>query len=502
MGRLPSKAIYMIKSSLLFLALAATIILNAQNIQFAVADPQPSLTGALFGDSEIADVDGDGDLDLLLCGREDGWVSSDVTVLYLNDGSGNFTADLTAPFPAVQGAATQFNDVDGDGDQDLFLTGLFQGIIDGDFVTLEKAELYINDGMGVFTLLANTPFPPCQDAELDFGDVDGDGDDDLFICGSGSETTFCKLFINDGEAQFTEFVSSSFIPLSQSDIQFADADGDNDLDIFTAGVDTVDEPIIALYLNDGDEGFMLLEIAIEPLASMAFAAGDLDQDGDADVLISGMNTAFLAATELYLNDGSGAFSLFNDDDIFTNVSVGQTLFYDLDGDDDLDILLSGSGDGGLGGSDGIVSNVYENLGDNNFVLADSLPGSYISNNSIGDLNGDGLADVVLSGVTVGAPTFKTWVYMNTTDGTVGLEERSAELFDVFPNPSNGTINIRLLDSKEVTISLFNMSGQLVFNKQIKTDGLINIKTDVPSGIYNLVINDNQNMGSRRIVIVD
>ena len=489
------------KSSLLFLVLAAAFGLRAQNIQFQVAEPHPNLLGAVGGDSELADVDGDGDLDLFLCGREDGWVSSAVTTLYLNDGLGNFSEDVEAPFPNIQFAAAQFNDVDGDGDQDLFLTGYFEGIIGPDIVSEEKAELYINDGSGNFSLMSDTPFIPCRDAELDFGDVDGDGDDDLYICGSASGNIFCKLYINEGDAQFSELEGMSFIPMGQADLKIFDADGDGNLDLMAMGVDADEVPITSLYMNDGGAGYMLSESGIDAFGICALAAGDLDQDGDVDVLVSGMNADINVVTELYLNDGSGAFNLFIGGDVFTDVFVGQTLFYDMDGDNDLDILLSGSGAGGLGSENGIVSNVYENLGDNNYILADSLTGSYISNNSIGDLNGDGLADLILSGTTVGNPTFKTWVYFNTTEplSTENLVEMD---FDVFPNPSDGMFNIRLIDADKAAIELFTMAGQLMFNSPVASGGVLSFEPDLPSGIYTLVIRNSQSIGSRRIVVVD
>jgi hypothetical protein len=75
-------------------------------------------------------------------------------------------------------------------------------------------------------------------------------------------------------------------------------------------------------------------------------------------------------------------------------------------------------------------------------------------------------------------------------------------FDVFPNPSDGMFNIRLIDADKATIELFTMAGQLVFNSPVASGGVLSFEPDLPSGIYTLVIRNSQSIGSRRIVVVD
>jgi len=55
-----------------FLLLLSGTDLVAQQLTFESADPHPEFPGALAGDMDFSDVDGDGDQDLFICGREDG----------------------------------------------------------------------------------------------------------------------------------------------------------------------------------------------------------------------------------------------------------------------------------------------------------------------------------------------------------------------------------------------------------------------------------------------
>lgn len=389
---------------LVFFSLSLTLV--GQNIDFEAAIPQPNVQGALFGDLEFADVDNDGDADMLICGRVDGWTSADSTRLYLNDGTGTFSEVAGTPFPDVQEATVGFRDLDNDGDQDLLITG------QGGF-PMYHADLFLNDGTGNFSLLNGTPFLPNRSGGLAFADVDDDGDDDVFMTGNDvNGTSFSRLYLNNGSAVFVQS-SQTFALDHAGPVEFLDVDGDIDPDLYrvvsNAGVISTE-----LYLNNGLGSFTLGTSDLPGLSSSAICSGDIDMDGDVDVLITGENTSNNAVTDLYLNDGTGSFSAFLGGSIFPDLSIGENKFADVDNDGDLDMIMTGTGDGGLGSPVGIITNVFENLGSNNYVLADSLTGAYVAENDLADVNGDGLLDIAVGGVTVGNPNFATWLFLNTT----------------------------------------------------------------------------------------
>ena len=197
-----------------------------------VACDGQSSTGAAF-----ADLDGDGDLDLIVNSIDHG------TRLFFNDGAGRFTERSN---PAMQrpagGMSLALADVDGDGDLDLYIanyrtntirsTGLSVLVVNGKRVIrpedrdhleftpqgllLEHAEadvLYLNDGRGNFTpvpwtngIFRDEDGKPLAAAPRDWGlsamfrDIDGDGAPDLYVCNDFWSPD--RIWLNDGHGRF------------------------------------------------------------------------------------------------------------------------------------------------------------------------------------------------------------------------------------------------------------------------------------------------------------
>lgn len=169
------------------------------------------------------------------------------------------------------------------------------------------------------------------------GDIDNDGDIDLFI--TRGDTLPNLLFINDGTGQFTDQATSAGLALPNggtanyklSGPSFADLDGDNDLDLFIGGVD--DSPSL-LFQNNGDMTFTDVTAtsglaAMSSPNSISSALSDYDRDGDLDLALAHWGTsrdnANPGATETLWRNDSDATGLK-----FTDVSQSSGLSSQLE----------------------------------------------------------------------------------------------------------------------------------------------------------------------------
>lgn len=218
-----------------------------------------------------ADVDQDGDLDLISS------PFGDPITLYLNDGSGFFT-------PAVRGCEDDtlakqgiaVSDIEGDGDVDLYVNKwgkspnrLFLNTGSGFFQ--EKAE-----SLGIDTNLSNTNGGT-------FADIDNDRDLDLFVMNRGSGNIYVQVYRNEN-GQFVNETNSHQIPGNGFSVAAGDVDNDGDLDIFVARSFFA----FTLWLNDGSGSFTQrtgsgVEVTGEDTRAASFA--DIDNDGDLDLMV-------------------------------------------------------------------------------------------------------------------------------------------------------------------------------------------------------------------------
>lgn len=270
------------------------------------------LPANLFYDNtviDLADIDGDADLDLLIA-NEDGLSN----FVFTNNGAGVFT-DATAtalPANAFDTKDQVVADFDGDGDVD-WLT------LDG-----SACHYYVNNGMGVFTDLSvlrlvgvpglgieGMPTPSAVD-------LDGDGDLDVLAPGLNG------MLRNQGGA-LTPFAIQLPV-LATMPHWLADVDGDGDVDLFANGGDR-------LFLNLGNAQFVSAPAATFPSQlNVSYGSFDVDRDGDVDVF---------AASGLLLNDGSGNFSFAaSSQPAPLGLLLGRQLAEvadDYDGDGDLEL---------------------------------------------------------------------------------------------------------------------------------------------------------------------
>lgn len=271
-----------------------------------------------------------------------------------------------------------FADLDGDGDLDLAVGSMYDG--DGRNGVL---RYYRNDGdasSADFQLVGvDSPLAPAEQfAEYSYAmypafvDIDEDGDQDLVVGGYFyySETwQAMQYFENTGEIDAPQFINKSLDgnPFPEAEFgetaspgpEFADMDGDGDLDVFFTS-DYTGTQGIAYYKNTStDETVSFVEEAGSgnPFYELSFytypriGTADVDNDGDQDVAIG----RYYGETEIgqilyYQNDGddespmlvqkTGADNPF--DGLAADVSSPQPTFVDIDGDGDLDLFAAGS----------------------------------------------------------------------------------------------------------------------------------------------------------------
>ncbi|MBN1481953.1 VCBS repeat-containing protein [candidate division KSB1 bacterium] len=173
------------------------------------------------------DYDGDGDLDLFTCSG-----SGANTFLWRNDGDENFVK--LALFDAGDSQACSWGDYDNDGDPDLFIANYGESE-----TTPETNFLYRNDGSDTFVKITTGDFGTSAKFSQGsaWGDLDNDGDLDLYVGNDGNATTYpSDLYYNNGDGTFTKNTTS----VAASDAGFiygvamADYNNDGFLDIFAA----------------------------------------------------------------------------------------------------------------------------------------------------------------------------------------------------------------------------------------------------------------------------
>ncbi|MFK7771684.1 MAG: T9SS type A sorting domain-containing protein [Saprospiraceae bacterium] len=320
-----------------------------------------------------------------------------------------FIEDTQNNFTGVYEGEMEFADVDGDGDQDLFTLGYSDGFD-------VHGKLYFNDGNGIFTL-ANTDIPELGYASMAFADVDGDNDIDLLVAGqsgaSGTHPSGTYLYLNDGNGNFTD-ANQSFTTVLHCSVGFADVDNDNDQDIFILGSSAnLSGAITEMYLNNGDGVYSLSANNFTLVYQGAFDFADVDGDDDLDVLVTGTSLGgnFDPISTLYKNDGNGSFTEFTGSS-FIGVNISTVDFADIDSDGDNDVLITGSS------SNGLSTYLYKNDGDGNFTLNQNtgLVKVIFGDSSFGDVDLDGDLDLIIAGRKGAIPDETAKLYFNDGDG--------------------------------------------------------------------------------------
>ncbi len=334
---------------------------------------------------------------------------------FLRNTGGQFQVqELPISSGGVESRQVTWVDFDNDGDMDFFANS-DEG----------QCWLYRNDGGGTFTNIIGSsgiaPEPKTYWGNS-WGDIDNDGDLDLFLIVRDNDfVDHNLLYRNEGQGVFTDITASAGLSLDAQFTQsaaFLDYDRDGHQDLFLAN--DKDELPNVLYRNRGDGTFMDVSIASGMdlfMDGMSATVGDYNNDGWLDIYVTNIYPPVFPTSVL-----GNAFLRNNGDGTFSNIALSNGTRFDgfawgavfLDGENDLDLDLYVVSH--LDGSDGKPSSAYyENNGDGIYTtpstsgFANDVRASY--GNAIGDIQNDGLPDIAV--INIGDQPINLWENQST-----------------------------------------------------------------------------------------
>ena len=329
------------------------------NIQPITGKNSPSGVSDTFA----ADLDGDGDQDILTALR-----GANKVAWYANDGAGNFGSRLAIDTAATNAGSVFAIDMDDDGDLDVIANSSDNYRVD--------VSWYENDGAGSFGApqsVASFSIRRGNSGQIFATNLDSDGDPDILF-------TVYDMYLREVyRVKKTALGFSKPILIDDaSGLEAADLDSDSDVDVLL----TYQYGGIGWYENDGNANFKYNQSIDRNSGTGSIFITDLDGDGDQDVISptasNGANYSSVRLAAWHANDGQGNFGPPQ------RIADPASLAYasDLDGDGDPDIILD--------------TQWYENDGTGSFgegqVIIDPKEG-FLSR-STADLDGDGDPDVL------------------------------------------------------------------------------------------------------------
>lgn len=429
-----------------------------------------------LGGMAFVDYDKDGDLDIIMASG-----SSSANSKILQNNGGVYTDVATAAGVTTSSAVKSLSvvDYDNDGDMDLYFTS-----------QAGENKLYSNDADGTFTDVTATAGiggnSTTQDQQALWGDFDKDGDLDLFVAVNNANGAFgnSKYYTNNGDGTFTENTSTAIgdIAVTTLDAVVGDYDGDGDLDIFIAG--NVDNN--KLLQNDGTGKFTDVALSAGVAGNSAaktYSAefADIDGDGDLDIITTGVNS-----TTIYLNNADGTFSDATTASGISNAVQGRDVAVadiDKDGDNDLVVISSSSP----------LISVYENLKVDTekptVTITDSVSQTEVINIRIGTVSNETAYSLTLNGTTV---TYTSDTSATATEIYAGLksaiEANATTTALVTVGSSLDTDSFALISKVQAPLSIAGTNVTTLDTISNATTGIVDLGTVLSETTYSVTIN--------------
>jgi len=365
------------KSFIFFLILSLTsVIVNAQNFKEVASTGLPAI-----GNSQIewADFNNDGFKDVLILGTDNS--GGILFELYSNNQDDTFSAS-GLPIGALKNSSFSIHDFNDDNRLDIFYTGR-------DDSENIKNYLLINDGPG-FTV-QNDVIGQYYRARILCLDINLDGQVDLIISGYNESNTIEQSVWIQDDLSFTESTDYSLPDIALGSLVAADFNNDGIIDFLTSGENSNAQFETHIYLINKDAG--LTEKIFSPISNILISgikAQDFTGDGLTDFVCYGIDGSFNSIQKWFKQDGSNYTEINNIMEVESNASIDML---DLDNDGDKDFAVSG-----LNSTGNYTTQIYDNDGSGSFTLnGEVLTGASSGRIHIIDFNNDSKNDLYVSG---------------------------------------------------------------------------------------------------------
>ena len=447
------------------------------------------------------------------------------------DGSFNYEPTIAMGLPLTYSETAIWIDLNNDQNLDLYVTNSTQNLTN---------LYYVNLGNGSFQDVTNLSITNENKISraIDWIDYDGDGDSDLFITNDASENS---LFRNDGPNNFTKINNLAIVQdiRRSTGSSWADIDNDGDFDLFIANYGQANQ----LYINNN--GFFTENVGsvIASVSTNSFGSSfaDVDNDGDLDLLVCNGFLASQTTNFLYINNGTGNFSL----DMSSDLAVHQGWTYgcafgDYDNDGWLDVLLANNL------NENQTNSLFHNTGTGNNWVKLNLVGTQSNTSAVGakirlrsTINGNevwqtrkiasvsgaasqnsytvhfGLGDaIIIDQIEVQWPSglIETFIDSGVNhiysviegDGVLDTNNNELSQIKIFPNPFKNTLTISSTELNmhpSVSFELYTISGKLVKKELLirKTSNTLDL-SNLDSGLYLYILKSKgENIQSGKLI---
>ena len=273
------------------------------------------------------------------------------------DSSSLVEFSVTEPYPVRFGTAVAA-DFDGDGDFELTVSGrvvtedapngipmtrtyFYEGITTVEVPDPVTGELINRELIDFQQISPRSTLNQVWKSAMSVGDFNGDNMADLALSGLDANGTPTLNIYQYSQSRNQFSVVRTLPGLYSGDLAWGDLDNDGDQDLALCGLNAEGEPVLEIYTNSNRSlSLSVLQTSLVQLAVCSLEWGDYDADRDMDLVVAGMDRFDRPVARVYDNDGAGG--LVDSGKELEGLAWPSVAWGDFDADGDLDLLHSGA----------------------------------------------------------------------------------------------------------------------------------------------------------------